>query len=559
MNATLESNICISRNNGGARHAPSLTARESVPDLGENLATQGGAAPVQGSPSEIQIHQSGFDGENLEVTPQFIDEPDIETPCEHEPDPVFEHGACCNCEECYEKALHRRRLAVLKESKLLFHKRFPAARFYGDSDCKLSHDVWSDLDLQLNHFRCFSEEKRHLLETVYRKVNYDLEDGERGYWKNQTLWKNYDSTASIIACSRYEKQREFAGCGLNGFSCGNRSFCLRCCFNLLAEPALAEFGNSFSKDNEVYFVVLSLSRRRDETARLIFTDLTKSEIEQIKINGTLEQGPLDNYGIKFEELEEVYEAQVYWELFGGAMRGFIGRNKPFSGAFGGPELSARYYPVGALPHANYIAWSQHLCAADVRELRRIIRQKMRACRRITPGVYPKVAVYRILSSADLRSVIKYIFKPIDFTTPYALTAKKLVCDPKAMSRLNNQVNTFLENATYAFWGIHRMSRFGICSPVSKHYIGNVTPQRKGRRKKDRERRKQERKERKGIRKMFPEYRPHRRRPSEQERKDAFLMRVYYRRFVLSGELPEKIPQRWLRRFARATNPALNNA
>ncbi|MCX6924622.1 MAG: hypothetical protein NT154_15610, partial [Verrucomicrobia bacterium] len=60
--------------------------------------------------------------------------------------------------------------------------------------------------------------------------------------------------------------------------------------------------------------------------------------------------------------------------------------------------------MAVLPHANCLALSSGLCADDARDLRRILREKLRGCRRIMPGPHPKVAVYRIMQEADLCAV-----------------------------------------------------------------------------------------------------------------------------------------------------------
>jgi hypothetical protein len=439
-----------------------------------------------------------------------------------------------------------------EESRALFHKRFPDAKFFPDTDCDIDHHIWSDLDLQLNHFRCWPEYKQELLRYAYNKVNYDLADGSPGYWKRQKLWKDYDSTASIVALSSYENQHDFLRCGFHGYSCSDRLLCLRCTYNLMAKPALVEFSNAFHADNEVYFVVTSLSREPDERKRLIFKDLTKSEMQQIKLQGQFEQGKLNNSGVPFEAPHQVLDAQIYWDIFAQAIHAFTGRGKPFSGAFGGPELSVRFMPLAVLPHANYITWSPGLSADDVRELRRVIREKLRGCRRLTSKLRPKVAVYRIQSRTDLRHVIKYIFKPIALAYVYSLTAQNLDYRSADMMQLNDQVNVFLESMVLAFSGVNRMNRYGTCSPSSgsKNYIGFVSPQRQRRRKQDAKRRRLKRAEAQRIRKMFPEYHPHRRRQSKRDKWDTFVMRAFYRQAVVNGEVPRKKPKCWMRGNAK---------
>jgi hypothetical protein len=422
-----------------------------------------------------------------------------------------------------------------------FHQDFPEAKFYPHRDCIHDHPLWSDLDLQLNHFKCLPEDKQRLLRHAYRRVNYDLRDGSPGYWKRQKEFENYDSTASIIALSSYEGQDDFLRCGYHGYSCQKRP-CLRCVYNLVAEPALIEFGDSFSADNECHFIVLSLSREPDERKRLIRKDLTKSEMEQIKRRGQFEQGRLDDYGIPFVDPDDVLQARIYWELFGNAIHAVtdrrMRRGKLFSGAFGGPELAVRFMPLAVLPHANYIGWSPGICADDVRRLRRVVRDKLRGCRRIKSGLYPHIAVYRIHSADDLRCVIKYIFKPIALAFVYMLTASKLDLDPAQLERLNAQVNLFLENIDGAFYQMDRINRYGFCnaSTGKDNYVGVVSEARRARRLADAVRRDGKKREQATLKENLPGYDPRMHRKTQQEKDALVLMRARYRKMVRDGEL-----------------------
>jgi hypothetical protein len=430
-----------------------------------------------------------------------------------------------------------------RDVKRLFDEDFPKAKFYPRRDCKHDHHLWSDLDLQLNHLNCLPERKQTLLRHAYKRVNYDLPDGSPGYWKRQKEWKNYDATASILALSSYDGQEEFLQCGYYGYSCQKR-LCPRCVYNQVAKPAVIEFGDVYGADNECYFVVPSLSREPDETKRLIFRDLTKSQMQQIKRRGQFEQGRLDNYGIPFVDPEDVLQARIYWEIFGDAIHQVtdrrMRRGKLFSGSFGGPELSVRFMPLAALPHANYVAWSPGICADDVRRLRRIIRDKLRGCRRIKRGLYPHLAVYRILSSVDLKRVIKYMFKPIALAFVYMLTASKLEGDPEQLALLNQEVNTFLENLDGAFYDIDRMNRYGFCNPsCGDNYIGVVTEQRRDRRVADAVRRAERKLEDEALKKLFAGFKPYKRHKTQREKHEEFSMRARYRRMVRDGEIPER--------------------
>jgi hypothetical protein len=434
------------------------------------------------------------------------------------------------------------------------HEDFPEAKFYPERDCAVDHHVWNNLDLQLNHFRCRSEHEQKLLRDVYHRVNYNLKNGDPGFWKRQKTFIKYDQTASIIALSGYENQENFCQCGFHGYSCGDRVLYTRCCFTRLAGPAIMEFGGAFDARDEVYFIVLSFSGEPDERKRIIFKDLTKSELQQIKAQGCVAQGKISNYGIPFSGPEDALDARIYWDVLARSIREFTGRRKPLAGAFGGPELSVRFHPLGVLPHANYVAFSDGLTGDDVRALRRIVRGHLRGCRRIAHRLYPKVAVYRLVSKKDLREVIKYIFKPIAIAIPYGLSAHELKRDPAGMRSLNDDVNAFFDNMGIAFEGLVRMNRYGICSPSAgkKNYIGVVSEERLERRKVDAKRREAQQKEAEAIKKDFPKYKPHKRHKSEQDKYDLFLIRAYYRKALSDGEYPDKLPPRMKYLLRRAT-------
>ncbi len=431
-----------------------------------------------------------------------------------------------------------------------FHNQFPEAKYCDHPDCQRDHALRCDLDLQLNHSECRSPERRVLLAKIYRKVNYELDSGRPGYWNNQRRWKNYDQTATIIALSTYERRQAFCNCGFYGYSCGDRLLCPRDCFNLLAKPALREFRRAFHADNECYYVVTGLSREADEKKRLIFKDLTKSEMDQIKVSGCAEQDGLDNYGIPFKGPTLELECQAYWRIFHDVIHEFTGHGKLFSGAFGGPELAVRFLPLAVLPHANYIVWSPDLCGDDVRRLRRALRNKLRGCRKIKLGLYPKVSVYRIQSKADFQAVIRYIFKPIDVGFAYAVAANAVGNDRQALARLNFQTDCFLEDLPTAFYGVHRMTRFGFCSASSSDYVGAVSAERQERREKDAQRRKRRQRKAAQIREQFPAYQPHKRKMTKKHRDVLFLMRAWHRQLVRDGELPGKPPKRWLKKMTK---------
>src|SRR5205807_1437044 len=66
-----------------------------------------------------------------------------------------------------------------------FHKRFPLAEFCPDLRSNGAQELKCDLDLQLNHIHRWHPVWRERLEKIYKKVNYDLNSGQPGYWKRQ--------------------------------------------------------------------------------------------------------------------------------------------------------------------------------------------------------------------------------------------------------------------------------------------------------------------------------------------------------------------------------------
>jgi hypothetical protein len=118
--------------------------------------------------------------------------------------------------QCHEDAAAKRLARLHQEGERLFHQTFPQAKYHADRDCKVDHHIWNNLDLQLNHFRCLPEDTQRLLKDVYKRVNYDLANGEPGFWKRQKEFVGYDQTASIIARSSYENRRNVSRCGYHG-------------------------------------------------------------------------------------------------------------------------------------------------------------------------------------------------------------------------------------------------------------------------------------------------------------------------------------------------------
>ena len=377
----------------------------------------------------------------------------------------------------------------------------PALRLRGGdaplpSDCPSVHQAWCDLPAQIQHCHCCrTSEERELLSVAGEKVSAPFGNSYGTYWKRTNKWTAYDTTACIICCSNYNKKKDFIHCGYQcvygSFQCQDR-LCPRCSYRRLTIPLLAEFGNSFSAENEVFFIVVSLSRNRDETHRLIFRDFDSSDFDKIKAGSLADPCSPNDYGVEFMTQEDLTQCRLVFQFIAEAIRKFTGKggSKFFSGAVGGPELAVRFQPLRVVPHANYLVWSSGFTIDDARKLREFIRNKMRYCRGFKKGIYPTLSCIRIASGDDLRRVAQYIVKPIGLAAAYRMAADIAHCEPAKMASLNCETNLFLENLPCVFLNLHRISRHGRCNAVDHDYIGDVTFDRLQRRELDAERRKE---------------------------------------------------------------------
>jgi hypothetical protein len=442
----------------------------------------------------------------------------------------------------------------------LLHDRFPEAKCYPEIDCEVDPLLWSDLDLQLNHFECcFRDgERKELLQLLYRKVNYVRKDGEPGYWNNQRAWNNYDARATMLALSDYEKRESFCRCGYarkdgKSSACGDILFCPRCCFNLRTSPVLEEYGECFGADREVYFITISLSRDARESGRLIFKDLTKSDMEQIK-HGVLAD-PADSRGLRFVHPEDYIACQGYWEIQKQIIERAIKKGW-LSGAVGAPEIAGRLGPLSVLPHRHYVAFSPGLSADRVREMRRWMKALIRQSRRISDKMQPSLAVYRITTKDDYEAVLKYCFKPIAIEQAYDVAVATSHRTPNFLHRLNYETNLFLDGIDLVFASTWTLDRRGICSTSSADYCGHVTPERMKKRVKERKRwprRKAEnaaRDKSEALQKQARKGEWKRRRTDE-----AFVTHAHYLRLVRSGDIPTSKKGSFRRRTRKAGVPA----
>ncbi len=448
--------------------------------------------------------------------------------------------------------------ALDEERRFVFEKQFPKAKFKSHVDCDRDRHIWSDLDLQLNHFSCCrSESQQNLLRAVYRKTTYTLKSGTPGYWNNQTAWDNYAARASIIALSNYEHRVAFCLCGLprrdgSASTCNDVDICPRCDHRLRRQPMLDEYEDCFTSDQESLFITLSLTSDQQESMRIVYKDLTKSEMEQITAHGLCD--PYLHRGLGISEPLDYLQHQVYWELYGKVMGAAVNKRHHLSGAFGSAELAVRFLPLGAIPHAHCIAFSSGFCSDFARDLRRALKKLIRQTRRITDKLHPSVAVYRIRTAEDYRRVIGYIFKPIKIEQAYEFAALKMDYKPEVMAVLNNQVNICFEGVESVFYGVRRVYRYGICQPNKKGYCGHVTPERMAEREAERERRHERKEEAQALESMLPGYRHARRKRSTDERHERREKHFLVERMIRDGELPPKRSRRVPARSARPTTP-----
>ena len=358
-------------------------------------------------------------------------------------------------------------------------------------DCAAEHPMWNDLDLHLMHATCCSTPGNvEFLQFANEKVTLPPGSSFSKYWPYQNQHHGYAALASIISCSTYAKKEDLIRCGYSSFRCQDTLLCPLCCYWRLSQRLLDEFGNAFTADREVFYIVLSLSADPDETQRLLFRDCSETDIHQIKAHGLTEPCSPAHYGVPFATSDDLLQSRLVWSFIAEAIAEFTGKGggKCFHGLVGGPELAFRFSPLRVLPHANFLAWSPGFSADDARELRKSIRQRMRDCRRLKRGLYPAIACYRLGSADDLRAVAGYMCKPIDLASAYEAAADLADYAPAHMIALNAQTNTFLHRQPLVFHRLPRIVRYGACNASSRSYCGQVTEWRLKQRARNAERR-----------------------------------------------------------------------
>ena len=392
----------------------------------------------------------------------------------------------------------------------VLHPRLTPSHVLVKGDCAAEHPMWNDLDLQLMHATCGRTPGNvEFLQLANEKVTLPPGTSFRKFWAYQKQHHGYDALASIIASSSYAKKEDFIRCGYSSFHCQDTRLCPLCCYQRLSQRLVEEFGNTFAADREVFFIVASVSSDPDETRRLTFQNGSSTDIHQIKAPGLAEPRSPAHYGVPFETTPDLLQCRLVWSFIAEAIHELTGtgRGACFSGVVGGPELAVRFQPLSVLPHSNFLAWSPGFSADDARKLRKSIRQKMRDCRRLKPGLYPTIACYRLGSADDLRAVASYMCKSIDLASAYEAAADLANYAPAHMIALNAQTNTFLHRLPLVCHRLPRIVRYGACNASSRSYFGQVTEWRLL----DRARNAEWRRDRQEVYDVFdqPGYRPYR--------------------------------------------------
>lgn len=397
---------------------------------------------------------------------------------------------------------------------------------------------WDDLDLQL---RIASREpaqfiEHELLLEAQRKFSGGVGSAYGVQWAKLKAVRSYDKTLSLVICGHYPRREDLARCGFLNFSCHDRLLCPRCCSRFLGKRLADEFGNVALRGMQVFYICISLTPNPDEATRFKYRDFERADRDEVK--GTKLATPCDpdQYGIPFQTMDDVEQARLVCNLISEVIHDFTGTGKlqRFLGVVGGPELAVQFNPLRVLPHCNFIIWSDSFTVDDARELRRLVRQKMRDCRRLKLRRFPSVACYGLRTRDDVRAVLSYSLKPIDLAAAYTRAAERVDYVPSAMTTLNADAKAFLNRLPDVFHQLPRVTRHGCCHPNARGYIGHTTAYRAARREREAERRRalrQNGSKGKPHAKISSQLSPHKRRRSTASRF------YYWRRHWMPGPPP----------------------
>lgn len=374
------------------------------------------------------------------------------------------------------------------EREFNFRRAFPKAEFNPTPCWERDQQFKSSFDLQLNYLDHYDKGTQSLLKLIYRKVTLVLENGQPGYWNNQTAWDNYKARACLIATSGYEKRTSFCLCGVRrrdcrNSSCQNITFCPRCNFNRRLGPKVQEFGHCFTAFPEVYFITLSLRKAGAPEPRLTFKDLTA----EVWYEEVVPDGCVRPFTDGIATYSGWTDPDGFQEVFraGRATLGATVDGKRLSGYFGAPELAVGFLPFKVMPHVHALAFSHCFTLEDAQGVLRDYEDRLRLLRDaevIPPTAVADVQILRVLSEADYLNKLRYCFKPLKVEEAYRYSLVTRVGENLAeMPELNRELEEFFEFIEVAFLDFPRVMHKGVCVGKSARYFGIVTPQRQRKR------------------------------------------------------------------------------
>ena len=130
-------------------------------------------------------------------------------------------------------------------------RRLPSHQLTPD-ECRDDQHNWASFETQFRHANCHhAAHQSDLVQELHRKFNPKIDSNyDARVWLSQKNWFSYDATATIIACSNYERRIDFVRCGYafgaRRFACKDRLLCPRCCHLRHALPLLEEFGDTIT-------------------------------------------------------------------------------------------------------------------------------------------------------------------------------------------------------------------------------------------------------------------------------------------------------------------------
>jgi hypothetical protein len=298
--------------------------------------------------------------------------------------------------------------------------------------------------------------------------------------------------------ANFSKKESFVMCGWprkDGLAsyCRQVRFCPRCNHVFRRQPILDEYGDAFSKGQEVWFLTLSFTRETDEKRRLVYKDLEERYWEQITERGAMDGCLYRKPALPFDSGADYLQCANYLKIMQHVMKEFSDA-KRFRGAVGAAEVATWFQPLSVIPHMHYVVFASSFSEDDARDLRRRLKDLIRNSRQIADRMQPSVACYRLPASEDLRRVLGYCFKPVALNVAYKVALCRGEYSVRRLDALNEELNMFLEGFEVVFTEVLTVHRLGICNPCADEYCGIVTEERQEKREMEQERRRKRRKE-----------------------------------------------------------------